>query len=69
MKLEEILKIKAGETVKVECATPLAAKSGQSQVSYIKKFRRDSMPEGVADYRTRIVGSTLTIEALGKEVE
>lgn len=67
MKVEEILKIQGGETVVVDCGTPLAAKSGQSQVSYVKKFRQDSMPEDVADYRTRIVGSVLTIEAIKKE--
>ena len=67
MTVQEILNIKAGETLTVECETPLAAKSGQSRVSYVKKFRRDSMPEDVADYTTTIVGSVLTISAKKKE--
>lgn len=65
--VQEITKIKAGKVKSFACETPMQARSGQSQVSYIKKFRRDLMPPDVADYKTSINESILTIIALPKQ--
>ena len=62
----EITQIKAGKAKSFACDTPKQARSGQSQVSYVKKFCRDLMPADVADYETSINGSVLTILAISK---
>lgn len=64
--VKDILKIKAGYTALFMCVTPRKAKSGQSLVSYVKKFCRDQMPEGVDDYETAIDGNMLKVRALTK---
>ena len=61
---DDILQIKAGKKVDFVCNEPLEAKSGQSLVGYVKKFRFNDMPRNVVGYKTSIVGSTLTVEAL-----
>jgi hypothetical protein len=62
----DITQIKAGKAKSFACDTPLQARSGQSQVSYVKKYRRDLMPSDVEDYQTSINGSVLTIQAISK---
>ena len=64
--VSDITQIKAGKAKSFSCDTPAQARSGQSQVSYVKKFRRDLMPFGVDDYVTSINGSVLTIQAISK---
>ena len=65
--VREITQIKAGKAKAFPCDTPRQARSGQSQVSYIKKFRRDLMPDDVEDYRTTITDNILTILAVPKQ--
>ena len=62
----EITQIKAGKAKSFACDTPKQARSGQSQVSYVKKFCRDMMPSDVADYQTSVNGNILTILAIAK---
>ena len=62
--VNEILKIKAGRVKSFECDSPRQAKSGQSSVSYVKKFCRDLMPIDVIDYKTTLKGNVLTILAV-----
>ena len=62
----DITQIKADKAKSFACDTPLQAKSGQSQVSYVKKYRRDLMPADVDDYQTSINGNVLTILAISK---
>ena len=62
--VDDILKIRAGQKVDFVCNEPLEAKAGQSLVGYVKKFRFKDMPRNVVNYKTGIVGSTLTVEAL-----
>lgn len=62
----DITQIKAGKAKSFACDSPMQARSGQSQVSYVKKFRRDLMPSDVEDYQTSINGSVLTILAIAK---
>ena len=64
--VSDITQIKAGKAKSFACDTPLQARSGQSQVSYVKKYRRDLMPSDVEDYQTSINGSVLTIQAIAK---
>lgn len=64
--INDITKIKAGKAMSFACDSPLQARSGQSQVSYVKKYRRDLMPADVEDYQTSINGNVLTILALSK---
>ena len=64
--ISDITQIKAGKAKSFACDSPLQARSGQSQVSYVKKFRRDLMPLDVEDYQTSINGSVLTIQAISK---
>ena len=64
--VSEITQIKAGKAMSFVCDTPRQARSGQSQVSYVKKFRRDMMPDDVADYVTTINDNVLTILAVSK---
>ena len=64
--VKDIIQIKAGKAKSFLCDTPKQAKSGQSNVSYVKKFCRDQMPDGVIDYETSIEGSVLTILAVAK---
>lgn len=64
--VQDITQIKAGKAKSFVCTTPKQAKSGQSQVSYVKKFCRDMMPSDVADYETSINGNVLTIVAISK---
>ena len=64
--VSDITQIKAGKAKSFACATPMQARSGQSKVSYVKKFRRDLMPVDVMDYQTSINGSVLTIQAIAK---
>ena len=64
--ITDITQIKAGKAKSFACDTPLQARSGQSQVSYVKKYRRDLMPSDVEDYQTSINGSVLTIQAISK---
>ena len=63
----EIVQTKAGKARSFQCDSPMQAKSGQSLVSYVKKFRRDIMPSDVADYQTSINGSVLTIQAIARQ--
>lgn len=50
--VDDILKIKPGETESFLCADPLEARSGQSlALNYVGKFKR---PAGVLRYKTRI---------------
>lgn len=60
----DVARIKAGTTKSFVCDTPKEAKSGQSTVSYVKKFCRNIMPSDVRDYKTSIDGNVLHIEAL-----
>lgn len=62
--VNDILQIRAGQKVDFVCEEPMEAKSGQSLVHYVKKFRYKDMPRSVSDYKTSIVGSTLTVEAI-----
>lgn len=62
--VNDILQIKAGKVKPFVCESPRQAKSGQSNVSYVKKFCRDKMPDGVVDYETSIVGNVLTVTAI-----
>lgn len=62
--VDGILQIKAGQKVDFVCDEPLEAKAGQSLVGYVKKFRFKDMPRSVVNYKTSIVGSTLTVEAI-----
>lgn len=64
--VQDIAQIKAGKAKSFPCDSPKQARSGQSQVSYVKKFRRDLIPADVADYETSINGSVLTILAIAK---
>lgn len=64
--VNQISQIKAGKAKSFSFDTPLQARSGQSLVSYVKKFRRDLMQEGVEDYQTSINGNVLTIQAISK---
>ncbi len=64
--ITDITQIKAGKAKSFACDTPLQARSGQSQVSYVKKYRRDLMPSDVEDYQTSINGNVLTIQAISK---
>lgn len=59
----DIMQIKAGKAKAFVCESPKGAKSGQSMVSYVKKFCRDEMPSDVADYETSIVENVLTVIA------
>lgn len=62
--VKEITQIKAGGVKAFVCETPKQAKTGQSLVSYVKKFCRDEMPADVVDYRTTIEGCVLTVQAI-----
>lgn len=62
--VNEIAQIKAGKAKAFVCESPKEAKSGQSLVSYVKKFRRELMPIDVADYQTTIEGNVLTVQAI-----
>lgn len=62
--VDGILQIKAGQKVDFVCDEPLEAKSGQALVGYVKKFRYKDMPRSVVNYKTSIIGSTLTVEAI-----
>jgi hypothetical protein len=62
----DITQIKAGKVKSFTCDSPKQARSGQSQVSYVKKFRRDLMPSDVEDYQTTINGNVLTVLAVAK---
>lgn len=62
--VNDITQIKAGKARAFVCETPKQAKSGQSLVSYVKKFCRESMPDGVSDYETSIDGNVLTVVAV-----
>ena len=64
--VQDIAQIRAGKAKAFVCDTPSQARSGQSQVSYVKKFRRDLMPYDVEDYTTSINGCVLTIQAISK---
>lgn len=66
VKVADIIKIKAGKAMSFACDSPSQARSGQSQVSYVKKFCRDRMPIDVEDYQTSVNGSILTILAISK---
>ena len=62
--VSDIVQIKAGKAKSFTCENPRQAKSGQSLVSYVKKYQRDRMPSDVSDYETSIDGSVLTILAV-----
>jgi len=62
--VNDIIQIKAGKAKAFVCDTPRQAKSGQSTVSYVKKYCRDKMPSDVVDYETTIEGSVLTVMAV-----
>lgn len=62
--VSDIVQIKAGKAKSFTCESPRQAKSGQSLVSYVKKYQRDRMPSDVSDYETSIDGSVLTILAV-----
>lgn len=62
--VNDITQIKAGKARAFVCDTPKQAKSGQSTVSYVKRFCRDEMPSDVVDYETSIEGSVLTVVAV-----
>lgn len=62
--VNDITQIKAGKARAFICDTPKQAKSGQSTVSYVKRFCRDEMPSDVVDYETSIEGSVLTVVAV-----
>ena len=64
--VNDITQIKAGKVKTFVCETPKQAKSGQSTVSYVKKFCRENMPADVEDYETSIEGSVLTVLAVKK---
>ena len=63
----DIMQIKAGKAKAFVCDTPKAAKSGQSLVSYVKKFCRNEMPSDVSDYETSIDGNVITILAVKRD--
>ena len=65
--INEIVQTKAGKARSFPCDTPMQARSGQSLVSYVKKFRRDLMPADVEDYQTSINGSVLTVQAIARQ--
>lgn len=65
--VEDILQIRAGKTAEFVCDSPLSAKSGQSLVTYVKKFRASDMPRNVGNYKTSIVGNVLKVEAVSAE--
>lgn len=62
--VNDIVQIKAGKAKSFTCENPRQAKSGQSLVSYVKKYNRDRMPADVSDYETSIDGSVLTVVAV-----
>ena len=62
--VNDITQIRAGKARAFVCDTPKQAKSGQSTVSYVKRFCRDEMPSDVVDYETSIEGSVLTVVAV-----
>lgn len=62
--VNDITQIKAGKAKSFVCETPRQAKSGQSIVSYVKKFCSDKMPSDVVDYETSIDGCVLTVQAI-----
>ena len=62
--VSEITQIKAGKAKAFVCDNPKQAKSGQSTVSYVKKFCREDMPSDVVDYETTIEGNVLTVLAI-----
>lgn len=62
----DITQIKAGKARAFACDTPLEAKSGQSLVSYVKKFRREDMQPGVVNYETTIENNILTVVAIAE---
>jgi hypothetical protein len=64
--VNDIIQIKAGKAESFVCDSPKQAKSGQSTVSYVKKFCADQMPADVADYETGIKGNVLTVLAIKK---
>lgn len=64
--VNDIMQIKAGKVETFICDSPKQAKSGQSTVSYVKKFCSDQMPSDVAGYETTIKGNVLTVLALRK---
>ena len=63
----DITRIKAGRAKAFVCDTPKSAKSGQSLVSYVKKFCQDEMPSDVSGYETSIEGNVLTVIAIKRE--
>lgn len=63
----DIMQIRAGKAKAFVCDTPKAAKSGQSLVSYVKKFCRNEMPSDVSDYETSIDDNVITIVAIKKD--
>lgn len=64
--VNDITQIKAGKAKAFVCETPKQAKSGQSTVSYVKKYCREEMPGDVVDYETSVVGNVLTVVAIKK---
>lgn len=64
--VSDITQIRAGKAKAFVCETPKQAKSGQSTVSYVKKFCREEMPSDVSDYETSIEGNVLTVIAIKK---
>ena len=62
--VNDITQIRAGKARAFVCDTPKQAKSGQSTVSYVKRFCRDEMPSDVVDDETSIEGSVLTVVAV-----
>jgi len=62
--VNDITQIKAGKAKSFACDTPKQAKSGQSLVSYVKKYCRDNMPSDVVDYETTITNNVLTVVAV-----
>jgi hypothetical protein len=62
--VSDIVQIKAGKAKSFLCDSPRQAKSGQSLVSYVKKYNRDRMPTDVSDYETSIEGNVLTVVAI-----
>lgn len=65
--VNDITQIRAGKAKAFICETPKQAKSGQSTVSYVKKFCREDMPADVVDYETTIEGNVLTVVAIKKK--
>ncbi len=62
--VSDIVQIKAGKAKSFLCDSPRQAKSGQSLVSYVKKYNRDRMSTDVSDYETSIEGNVLTVVAI-----